>query len=346
MLEHLDEFNLLSAVPFPWQQQQWNQLFRQYQRDHLAHSTLVWGQSGLGKTEFVTMFSRFILCQQPLKNRACGRCKSCLLNNSNSHPDLQLLAPEEGSKEIKIDQIRAVTGFVHRTSHAGSAKIVIINQAHRLNINSANALLKTLEEPSENTYLFLITNLPGQLTPTIRSRCQGLQFTAPAVETCRDWLLEKLDEDDVESVLKAAANRPLLALDLAVSGAVSSRQEFVEALTELSRARSPIQVSVNLAIKIGDTTVIEYLLWISSILIKCILTGKGPSDAEESIDKLWSLFHAAEMPPRDLAVALLAYRQEVSIAGNQLTGGANPNPQLVMESLLWRWSELSRQSLG
>ena len=118
----------LSAAPFPWQQQQWRQLLGQFQADRLAHATLVWGESGLGKTEFVSSFSGLMLCRQPSAERACGSCKSCLLVKSNSHPDLQLLAPEAGSKEIKIDQVRAVTGFVNRTSHAGGAKIVIIKR--------------------------------------------------------------------------------------------------------------------------------------------------------------------------------------------------------------------------
>ena len=335
----------LSAAPFPWQQQQWRQLLGQFQADRLAHATLVWGESGLGKTEFVSSFSGLMLCRQPSAERACGSCKSCLLVKNNSHPDLQLLAPEAGSKEIKIDQVRAVTGFVNRTSHAGGAKIVIIDQAHRLNNNSANALLKTLEEPSNHTYLFLITDLPGRLKLTIRSRCQRLQFTAPATEICRDWLLGRLQADVVDGVVSAAGNRPLLALELAASGAVASRQEFIAALTDLSRARVPVQTPVNLANKIGESAAIEALLWISSILIKTILTAPAPSAAENSSDDLCALFSAAVISSRDLAVALLRYQQELATARKQLMSAANPNPQLIMESLLWRWSELCRQSL-
>ena len=335
----------LSAAPFSWQQQQWRQMLGQFRADRLAHATLVWGESGLGKTEFVSCFSGLMLCQQSTAERACGSCKSCLLVKNNSHPDLQVLAPEAGSKEIKIDQVRAVTGFVNRTSHAGGAKIVIIDQAHRLNNNSANALLKTLEEPTNHTYLFLITDLPGRLKPTIRSRCQRLQFTAPATEICREWLLARLEADVVDSVVPAAGNRPLLALELAASGAVASRQEFIAALTDLSRARVPVQTPVNIAKKIGESAAIEYLLWISSILIKCVLTAAVPSAGEESSVDLCSVFSAAVISSRDLAVALLRYQQELSTARKQLMSAANPNPQLIMESLLWQWSELCRQSL-
>lgn len=345
MSENAGGLDLSAAAPFPWQQQQWHQMLGQFRANRLAHATLVWGASGLGKAEFVISFSRLMLCQQPTAERACGSCKSCLLVESSSHPDLQLLAAEAGSKEIKIDQVRAVTGFVNRTSHAGGAKIAIIDQAHRLNNSSANALLKTLEEPSNNTYLFLITDLPGRLKPTIRSRCQRLQFTAPATTICRDWLSGRLQADVIDVVVPAAANRPLLALELAASGAVASRAEFIVALTDLSQARVPIQTPVNLANKMGESAAIEYLLWISSILIKCVLTEQAPSAADNVGADLCSAFSAAVISKRDLAAALLRYQQELSTARKQLMSGANPNPQLIIESLLWRWSELSRQSL-
>ena len=340
------EADLAALAPFSWQQQQWHQILGQFRANRLAHSTLVWGESGLGKVEFINSFSRLMLCQQPTAERACGSCKSCLLVKNNSHPDLQVLAPEVGSKEIKIDQVRAVTDFVNRTSHAGGAKIAIIDRAHRLNISSANALLNTLEEPSNNTYLFLITNLPGRLKPTIRSRCQRLQFIVPTTAICRDWLSGRLQADVIDSAVQAASNRPLLALELASSGAVTNRQEFIAALTELSRARAPIQAAVNLANKMGESAAIEYLLWISSILIKCILTAQMPSAADDSGVGLCSLFSTADISRRGLAVALLCYQQELSTARKQLMSGANPNPQLIMESLMWRWSELCRQSLG
>ena len=340
------EADLAALAPFSWQQQQWHQILGQFRANRLAHSTLVWGESGLGKVEFINSFSRLMLCQQPTAERACGSCKSCLLVKNNSHPDLQVLAPEVGSKEIKIDQVRAVTDFVNRTSHAGGAKIAIIDRAHRLNISSANALLKTLEEPSNNTYLFLITNLPGRLKPTIRSRCQRLQFTVPTTAICRDWLSGRLQADVIDSAVQAASNRPLLALELASSGAVTNRQEFIAALTELSRARAPIQAPVNLANKMGESAAIEYLLWISSILVKFILTAQMPSAADDSGVGLCSLFSTADISRRGLAVALLCYQQELSTARKQLMSGANPNPQLIMESLMWRWSELCRQSLG
>jgi DNA polymerase-3 subunit delta' len=362
------EADLAALAPFSWQQQQWHQILGQFRANRLAHSTLVWGESGLGKVEFINSFSRLMLCQQPTAERACGSCKSCLLVKNNSHPDLQVLAPEAGSKEIKIDQVRAVTDFVNRTSHAGGAKIAIIDRAHRLNISSANALLKTLEEPSNNTYLFLITNLPGRLKPTIRSLPDNQSLQIAVVGTincrrwqrlrmvglslpgrfviCRDWLSGRLQADVIDSAVQAASNRPLLALELASSGAVTNRQEFIAALTELSRARAPIQAPVNLANKMGESAAIEYLLWISSILVKFILTAQMPSAADDSGVGLCSLFSTADISRRGLAVALLCYQQELSTARKQLMSGANPNPQLIMESLMWRWSELCRQSLG
>jgi len=346
MLENTQDIELLSAVPLPWQRQQWQQMLQQFQQQRLAHCFLVCGESGLGKSAFVTMLARYMLCQQPTTDSACGSCKSCLLTQSNSHPDLHVLAVEAGSKEIKVEQIRALTSFVHRSSHAGIAKIALLSQAHKLNINSANALLKTLEEPSPNTYLFLITDIPGQLKPTIRSRCQRLQFAAPATANCKRWLFEMLGAEVPADVLSAAANRPLLALELVASGAIAQRQEFIETLTALSQSRVSILASVNFANKVGDIATIEYLWWISSILIKCILSAQVPTASEQTVEQLWSLFAVAQSPGRDQVLALLNYQHEISRARNQLLSASNPNPQLLIESLLWQWSELCRQTLG
>ena len=104
-----------------------------------------------------------------------------------------MLKPENNSSEIKIDQIRYLTEFFNKTSHSEGFKISIINDADRLNINSTNALLKTLEEPSGASILFLCSSLPGQLSPTLRSRCQEFSMNQPNRNETLDKSIKNLE---------------------------------------------------------------------------------------------------------------------------------------------------------
>ena len=122
---------MLPEVPFPWQDSQWQRLAQQYEERLLPHAFLVCGDQGLGKSLFVSGFSRYMLCQNPLKQFACGICRNCQQAGEDfSHPDVLQLAPLEGKRDINVEQIRSLTDFIVHTSHAGIAKIVIIDAAH------------------------------------------------------------------------------------------------------------------------------------------------------------------------------------------------------------------------
>jgi DNA polymerase-3 subunit delta' len=145
-----------------------------------------------------------------------------------SHPDFRRLEPEilsesqdqqeEGSEkkkpslEIKIEQVRGLTGFIAMTSHHGGAKVVLIHPAETLNVNAANALLKNLEEPPPGTYFLLVAHRWHQLLPTIRSRCERVMLPAPDLETARRWLAQQR-VPDADLALAQAGGAPLAALE-------------------------------------------------------------------------------------------------------------------------------------
>lgn len=338
--DELDQQATAFEIPLPWQLVAWGRLAQQFKTEQLAHAYLVCGESGLGKTMFVSAFAHFMLCRTPHQQVACGECPNCLMGGKHSHPDIWQIGPEEGSKDIKIEQIRFLSEFAIRTSHSGGAKVVIITQAHRLNANAANALLKTLEEPPNNTYLFLVSDLAGRMLPTIRSRCQRLFFSAPSKSEASQWLQVKLGLEDIDKLLLASRNRPLLALELAATGALEHRQEFLAKLGELARGQSSIDKLVNLSGKIGEITALGYLAATSTILIKCMLTNQRPDETDQATDALCSIFDAKQLPVQALVADLFGFFEEVQTARRQLIAGTNPNPQLIMESLLWRWSML------
>lgn len=109
-----------------------------------------------------------LLCSQTENVVSCGQCQSCNLLSANTHPDLFTLSDEI---TVGVDEVRSLAEFVYKKPQISQSKIVVIKEQAKLTENANNALLKTLEEPSENTYLFLLTTSLSSVLPTIVSRC-------------------------------------------------------------------------------------------------------------------------------------------------------------------------------
>ncbi len=345
-----DNRNSNFRAPLPWQIFQWQRLSSTFESNQLAHAYLFSGNKGLGKGLFAKAFANLMLCQEPLESSTtsltypvpCGHCTNCRKGGSDHHPDIIEIEPEEGSKNIKIDQIRSLSDFVIRSSHAGGAKVAIIHSAHLLNGNAANALLKTLEEPNNNTHVFLITDFPGRLIATIRSRCQRLDFANPDHDLAANWLHQILGEGNIEALLKASNNSPLIALQLAEGDSLQFRQQFLQSICAIQLGRSSIQSSLLLASKIGESEVLQHFAAFLTTLTKYTLTGIQGSEGDAAAESMYAVLKPTDDIARTqfIASALLDLYTEVETSRKQLSSSTNPNPQLLMESLLWRWSKL------
>ncbi|PCJ26056.1 MAG: DNA polymerase III subunit delta' [SAR86 cluster bacterium] len=329
------------TAPLPWQLEMWERLISLYERKQLAHAYLFQGNVDLGKSAFVSALAHTILCQNRSGVLACGECKNCKQGGANYHPDIFEIAPEEGSKDIKIGQIRDLSEFVLRTSHSGAAKIAIIYNAHRLNANAANALLKTLEEPGNETYLFLVTDLPGRLVATIRSRCQKINFPAPTRSQAGEWLNGILGKStSFDELLNAVDNNPIRALQIADGDQLKTSQQFVSGLCDLASGQVSIQFVLGLIAKTEEVDALQHLASTSSILIKRLLTNSQVENSEESMNTLYKIMSSPQNDVNVVAKRLLRFYTEVVLARRQLAASTNPNPQLIMESLLWHWSRI------
>jgi DNA polymerase III subunit delta' len=233
----------------PWLLRQRERLLAQR-----GHAWLLQGPSGLGQYALGLSLAQAWLCEQPTAQGACGVCGSCHLIGSRSHPDLVVLMPEtemmergwpltesaqkevddkkrKPSKEIRVEAMRDMVAFAQRTSARGRGTAVLVYPAERMNTVTANALLKTLEEPAGDTRFVLASESAHQLLPTIRSRCQTHVMAWPAEDEALSWLeaqageagLRDFGRDQARVWLRAAGGRPDDALQMAASGLSAAR---------------------------------------------------------------------------------------------------------------------------
>ena len=203
----------------------------QARRAQLPHALLLVGQKGLGKYELARHFAASLLCESPtVDGLACGKCLACNWFSQGNHPDFRLLQPdalgEEGetedgkkkpSQQITIDQVRGLDEFFNIGTHRGGLRIILVNPTEAMNRNTANSLLKTLEEPAPSTLFLMISSEPMRLLPTIRSRCQVVPIPVPSMKLAERVLADQ-GISQAARWLALAGGSPGLAMDLATSG--------------------------------------------------------------------------------------------------------------------------------
>jgi DNA polymerase-3 subunit delta' len=229
-----------------WQQEAWRQVLGARARGRLPHALLLHGSRGLGKARFAEQLAALCLCDRaPPGPTPCGACRGCRLVASGTHPDLHRVEPEPGKTSLSIDQIRDLSGELCLQAHRAAVKVAIIRPAEAMTLSAANALLKTLEEPPGATLMLLVAVRPAALPPTVRSRCQGLRFRSPPLAEARSWLAQQNPaQKHWDELLEWAAGAPLLALELAESGAGTRIAELEEDLRAIvGRRADPLAVS-------------------------------------------------------------------------------------------------------
>jgi DNA polymerase III subunit delta' len=226
-----------SVLNAPWIARQTTELLAQR-----GHAWLLQGPSGLGQYELALALVSAWLCDKPSEQGACGDCPSCHAIAVRTHADLAVLMPEtqmmelgwplsekaqaeiddkkrKPSKEIRVEAMRDAVEFSQRTDARGRGKAVLVFPAERMNTVTANALLKTLEEPPGDVRFVLATEASHLLLPTIRSRCLAHTMKWPEPDEALPWLLTQGVPDAVaQALLRSAGGRPTDVLRQAESG--------------------------------------------------------------------------------------------------------------------------------
>ena len=172
-------------------------------QNKLAQSYLFYGPEGVGKSLTALRLGMAVQCEQD-DGSICGVCTSCRLMLRSLHPDWHVVQPEGAGNFIRIDQVRDLQTVMSRRPNQGRRRIAVLESADRMNEPAANALLKLLEEPPEDSLLILITSAPQRLLPTISSRCQPMRFTTLSIDDLAPALAEELTEQQRLALLRNA----------------------------------------------------------------------------------------------------------------------------------------------
>jgi len=344
----------MSTAPelLPWHDDIWRRLGGYLRQERLPHATLLCGPRGVGKTIVARAFSQALLCAHPNDHgTACGVCPACHLFRAGTHPDFLWIQPaaeqsdpheeaaedavqgtrKKGSRYIVVDQIRALGEWLTLKSHAGGRKVALIAPADRMNVNAANSLLKSLEEPPAATLLILATANPNHLPATVRSRCHLVPLPAVPLEKALPWFRSRgLDnQGQIALLLNLAAGGPLVAWELTQT-LEQRRDRFTEWEEVILRRKTPVAVAQSWSAYEADQLITFQWSW-SADMIKLALAPQSMLVNIDLVPRLNILI------PRLGISRIYQQMERLNQALRLVRGPTNPNLQLLWEDLLIPW---------
>lgn len=303
-------------------------------RDRLAHAYLFHGTNQIGKRLLAIRLAQALLCDDagaaPARD-GCGLCRSCRQIDVQTHPDFTLIRPdpEQANPQIKIEQIREIEQQLIYRPLIGNRKICLIDDADRLTIGAANALLKTLEEPPDHSLFVLITSRPSALPVTIRSRCQAVRLTPPARTQIEAAVIVRRNLPPADARFLAILSEGQLgrALEWDVEEEKARRNELTSLLTppELTSVGAVLTTAETLAKSERAAEALDWLQgWLRDMLISAV--SGAPDDMLEP-DRL----SRASSVDVDTVLDILDEIEQVEQQGHR-----HLNLQMALENILLR----------
>ncbi|MFK8018085.1 MAG: DNA polymerase III subunit delta' [Gammaproteobacteria bacterium] len=319
----------MNANAYPWHQAPFDTIVAALAEQRLSHGLLIHGVRGLGKGAFAQRLATRFLCAT---STACGSCPACHWVAADNHPDFYQLAPEEDKRSISVDQVRALIGKLSLSSLANGRKVAIIDPADAMTEAAANALLKTLEEPTGDSVLMLVTHRLSALPATIHSRCQSVGIPRPDHDQALAWLGEHAPGDvPWPALLRLAGGAPLAALEWHKEGFSAQVEQLSADLVAISDGQLDPAAAAARWVKMDAGRCIEWLARRVSDVIR-VRFGVASRDV------------AHNLSPKDLPEGLnqiklnqmFAYLDNVHRARRRLD--TSLNAQQVIEALLVPWA--------
>ncbi|KKM12888.1 hypothetical protein SY88_01295 [Clostridiales bacterium PH28_bin88] len=313
------------------------QLLQALQSGKVPHAYLFLGPDGVGKETAAKALARALNCTNPVGGDACGMCLSCRRAAEGNHPDIHVLAPQ--GSVIKIDQVRELQRQVGFSRYEGKYQVVLFLEADRMKEEAANALLKLLEEPPENTVLILISAKPAALLQTIQSRCVPVRFVPLSPSLLVELLVARGTTADQAELLSGMAGGSIgQALALAGDARyMEARDQALDYLERLTRADAYQLLSMAAELEQQEdlATVLDWMArWYRDILVwqqmgsERLILNRDCWDRVQGL-KGWGGNHALAL-------------KEILLTRRRLQ--ENVNKRLVLEAMLLRLKRAGRDS--
>ncbi|SFR46582.1 DNA polymerase-3 subunit delta' [Marinobacter daqiaonensis] len=307
-------------------------------QERLPHATLVTGERGVGKRALADAMAALLVCEQRNAGdtRPCGTCRQCQLIEGQSHPDIRVYQPEK-SRMVRIDQVRALSQFAVASPQVARYKVAILDRADQLNINAANALLKTLEEPAADVVLILLQETGRPVLPTIRSRCRVTTVATPTVGQAMPWLSAELaaaetvaSEDRQALALNLAGGAPRLALDYLTGEFLDQRESALEAFRQFMKGATTVAAASRAFRELGHEATLNLMENWASDLARVMAGGEA---RDPGIAEVVRYLGSANPPWR-------AHQLVDAIRDSRRAMVNNVNPELETDRLLIQWQQL------
>jgi len=313
---------------YPWLRPHFEQLVNSYQSGRGHHALLIQSLPGMGDEALIYAITRFLMCQQPQGYKSCGQCRSCQLMQAETHPDYYALEPEKGKTTLGIDAVRAISEKLYERARLGGAKVVWLKDAAQLTEAAANALLKTLEEPPENTWFLMACREPGRLLATLRSRCGLHHLSVPQEAWAISWLAREVttSQEAALSALRLSGGAPAAALALLQPNVQTQREQLCHALGGVADSGDWL----SLLPALNHDQAPDRLHWLAALLLDALKIQQGAT-LVSNVDA-WSLVNS--LAQRLPGVALRAILHAVCQCREQLLSVTGLNRELVLTDLL------------
>lgn len=304
----------------------------------VAHAYLFEGPAGCGRRTTALALLQALFCQSPSGDDACGNCPACRKLVAGSHPDIHLLTPLPDKRDISIEQVRELQQMLALRPFEAPRKACLIEPAERMNEKSANALLKTLEEPPGHAVMILLTTQADLLLSTIRSRCQHLRFSPLDDATLTDLLVTQGMARETASELAPLAEGSMeRAMSLDGEGDEARRRELLQLLSRAALRQIDTVFDAAEALSGGrDETAATFDLLIALVRDLVLLTTAGHSGVVNLFLLQELIAEAEHFSPEHAMEAL-----ELALATRRAVQG-NANPKLALEHFFLGYDRLRK----
>ncbi|AYN24715.1 DNA polymerase III subunit delta' C-terminal domain-containing protein [Buchnera aphidicola] len=240
---------------YPWLLKPYKNIIELHQRKKAHHAILIQTQKGIGAFKLIWFISKWLLCLKPIGIKFCNNCHGCKLMSAKNHPDWHTIINEKNNT-FDVDSIRIINEKIFKRAQQGNNKIIFLPNIHKLTESAVNALLKTLEEPPEKNWFFLIDYNYLKLNYTLKSRCFLYRLSPPIEKESLNWLKNENKRNDISNLTSLRINQ----------GSPMHAKKFIEG--ELWEERKNLYTSLSNSIESKNLLKILPILCKNNTIIK------------------------------------------------------------------------------